>query len=179
MSCKLKNNKIEIGKPSRPIFSDHYVKGDLIGKGTFGSVFRAWRIDPEQHDTFAVKVIDLDETCKEELESQVNLEIEILKELRHDNIIQMYDHFVDGSSYSLVTEFLEGGDLYTRIALKTTYSEKDTRDTCKILFEAIAYCHERNIAHLDLKPKNLLLVVSLLKCSVTSCRAYMFTPLFP
>ena len=141
-------------------FSDHYVKGALIGRGTFGSVFRAWRVSSTLHLTFAVKVIDLDQRSKKEIEPQVQLEIEILKELCHDNIIQIYDHFVEGSRYYLVTEFLEGGDLYTRIALKTSYNEKDTRDTFKVLFDAIAFCHERNVAHLDLKPKNLLLVVS-------------------
>ena len=150
----------ELGKPSRPVFSDHYVKGDLIGSGAFGSVFRTRKIDSALDVIFAVKVIDLGQTGKQDFESQIKLEIEILEELFHDNIIQFHHYFVEGPSYYLVTEFLGGGDLYTRIALKKTYNERDTRDTCKILFGAIAYCHEHNIAHLDLKPKNLLLVVS-------------------
>jgi serine/threonine protein kinase len=59
-----------------------------------------------------------------------------------------------------------GGELLDRIVQKTFYNEKEARDTCKILFEAMHYCHERNIAHRDLKPENLLLTV---RCCCCCC----------
>jgi len=47
--------------------------------------------------------------------------------------------------------------LFDRIVSKSFYNEKEARDVCKILFEAIGYCHKHQVAHRDLKPENLLL----------------------
>merc|ERR1712238_160378 len=45
-----------------------------------------------------------------------------------------------------------------RIVAKAYYNEKEARDTCMILIEAVGYMHKNNVAHRDLKPENLLLV---------------------
>mmetsp|Transcript_22289 Transcript_22289/g.38253 ORF Transcript_22289/g.38253 Transcript_22289/m.38253 type:complete len:233 (-) Transcript_22289:361-1059(-) len=50
-----------------------------------------------------------------------------------------------------------GGELFDRIVAKSYYNEKEARDVCKILFEAIGHCHKNSVAHRDLKPENLLL----------------------
>lgn len=52
---------------------------------------------------------------------------------------------------------MRGGELFDRIVSKSFYNEKEARDVCKILFEAIGYCHSKSVAHRDLKPENLLL----------------------
>ena len=52
-----------------------------------------------------------------------------------------------------------GGELFDRIVSKSYYNEKEARDVCLILFDAMKYCHDRNVAHRDLKPENLLLTV--------------------
>lgn len=60
--------------------------------------------------------------------------------------------------YYLVMECVSGGELFDRIVEKSYYNEKEARATCKILLEAIGYCHEHSVAHRDLKPENLLLL---------------------
>lgn len=70
----------------------------------------------------------------------------------------LYDVFDEPQYYYLVTEKMGGGELFDRIVQKSYYNEKEARDTCKIIFEAIKYCHDHNVAHRDLKPENLLLV---------------------
>lgn len=57
-------------------------------------------------------------------------------------------------------ELMSGGDLFDRIGKKKSYSEADARDLCVKMIKAMAYCHTKKIAHCDMKPKNLLLVVS-------------------
>jgi calcium/calmodulin-dependent protein kinase I len=52
-----------------------------------------------------------------------------------------------------------GGELFDRIVQKSYYNEKEARDVCIILFDAMNYCHKRHVAHRDLKPENLLLTV--------------------
>ena len=59
--------------------------------------------------------------------------------------------------YYLVAEYLEGGELFDRIVDKSSYTESEARDTCKILFGALSYMNSKGIVHRDLKPENLLL----------------------
>jgi serine/threonine protein kinase len=51
----------------------------------------------------------------------------------------------------------KGGDVFTRLALRTSYTEKNARNLAKQLLETIEALHERRIVHRDLKPENLLL----------------------
>mmetsp|Transcript_129 Transcript_129/g.188 ORF Transcript_129/g.188 Transcript_129/m.188 type:complete len:127 (+) Transcript_129:410-790(+) len=80
-------------------------------------------------------------------------EISILRELSHPNIIRLYDAFDEPLNYFLVTEMMSGGELFDRIVQKEAYNEKEARDVCKVLFDAIFYCHDQNVAHRDLKPQ--------------------------
>eukprot|EP00549_Striatella_unipunctata_P026008 CAMPEP_0118706240 /NCGR_PEP_ID=MMETSP0800-20121206/20425_1 /TAXON_ID=210618 ORGANISM="Striatella unipunctata, Strain CCMP2910" /NCGR_SAMPLE_ID=MMETSP0800 /ASSEMBLY_ACC=CAM_ASM_000638 /LENGTH=257 /DNA_ID=CAMNT_0006608707 /DNA_START=501 /DNA_END=1274 /DNA_ORIENTATION=- len=54
-------------------------------------------------------------------------------------------------------ELMCGGDLFDRIGKKKSYNERDARDLCRKMLEAMRECHSNNIAHCDMKPKNLLL----------------------
>mmetsp|Transcript_12698 Transcript_12698/g.16982 ORF Transcript_12698/g.16982 Transcript_12698/m.16982 type:complete len:141 (-) Transcript_12698:1668-2090(-) len=54
-------------------------------------------------------------------------------------------------------ELMSGGDLFDRIGKKKSYSERDARDLCRKMIEAVKFCHDNGIAHCDMKPKNLLL----------------------
>jgi calcium/calmodulin-dependent protein kinase I len=109
--------------------------------------------------SYAIKIVTKSKLTKED-EVALKDEIDILTRLDHNHIIRLYDTFEEPSYYYLVTEILEGGELFDRIVSKAYYNEKEARDVCKILFEAMAYCHSKQIAHRDLKPENLLLVVS-------------------
>jgi serine/threonine protein kinase len=55
-------------------------------------------------------------------------------------------------------EQMRGGELFDRIVAKAYYNEKEARDTCKILLQAVGYMHQNHVAHRDLKPENLLLL---------------------
>lgn len=81
-----------------------------------------------------------------------------MKEMKHLHIIRLYDFFKEATTYYLVMEEMTGGELFDRIVAKAYYNEKEARDTCMILIEAVGYMHKNNVAHRDLKPENLLLV---------------------
>jgi calcium/calmodulin-dependent protein kinase I len=94
----------------------------------------------------------------EEDEAALLDEVDILKEMNHVHIIRLYDFFTEPSTYYLVMEQMSGGELFDRIVAKAYYNEKEARDTCKILLEAVGYMHQNHVAHRDLKPENLLLL---------------------
>lgn len=85
-------------------------------------------------------------------------EVAILASLNHPHIVPIIDFFDEKDCYFIVMELMSGGDLFDRIGQKKSYSEADARDLIVKMLKAVAYCHVRQIAHCDMKPKNLLLM---------------------
>lgn len=112
----------------------------------------------QSSESFAIKIVTKSKLTEED-ETALKDEISVLSELQHKNIIRLYDVFDEKEFYYLVTEKMTGGELFDRIVQKSYYNEKEARDTCKVLFDAMGYCHKKKIAHRDLKPENLLLTV--------------------
>jgi serine/threonine protein kinase len=133
--------------------SFHY-RDIQLGEGAFSVVVEATKKDSTE--SYAVKVVTKSKLTKED-EIALKDEINILNELRHQHIIRLYDVFDESQYWYLVTEKMTGGELFDRIVSKSYYNEKEARDVCKILFEAVGYCHSKCVAHRDLKPENLLL----------------------
>mmetsp|Transcript_8338 Transcript_8338/g.14563 ORF Transcript_8338/g.14563 Transcript_8338/m.14563 type:complete len:426 (-) Transcript_8338:498-1775(-) len=133
---------------------DLYAFGPTIGSGGF-AVVKKCKLK-ETGETYALKIVDRTKLDKG-LELNLKDEISILNDLNHPHILRLYDTFATTDSYYLVTEYLDGGELFDRIVEKTVYTEKEARDVCKIIFGAIKHCHQHRITHRDLKPENLLL----------------------
>lgn len=85
-------------------------------------------------------------------------EVAILSSLHHPHIVPIVDFFDEEDCYFIVMELMSGGDLFDRIGKKKSYSEADARDLVVKMLKAVAICHQKGIAHCDMKPKNLLLV---------------------
>jgi calcium/calmodulin-dependent protein kinase I len=107
--------------------------------------------------SYAVKCINRKKLSEED-EAALLDEVAILKEMEHFHIIRLYDFFEEPSTYYLVMERMRGGELFDRIVAKAYYNEKEARDTCKIVLDAVGHCHKHHVAHRDLKPENLLLL---------------------
>lgn len=71
--------------------------------------------------------------------------------------LRLYETFDEGSDFFIVTELVEGGELFDRIVSKAHYTEKEARDLIKIMLETMNYMHKQGVVHRDLKPENLLL----------------------
>lgn len=104
----------------------------------------------------AIKQIRKDKVLKED-EMEMFAEVDVLKGLDHPNIVKLYELYQDPRNYFLITEYLEGGELFERLQTDKVFSERKAAGYMKQLLSAVAYCHERNIIHRDLKLENLLL----------------------
>lgn len=109
-------------------------------------------------EKFAIKIVTKSKLEPED-EKALTDEILILKSLKHKNIIRLYEVFNGPLYYYLVTEIMNGGELFDRIVKKEVYSEKDSHNIAMILFKALQYMHSKSVVHRDLKPENLLLIV--------------------
>jgi serine/threonine protein kinase len=142
----------ESGRP----FDELYRLKGILGTGAFSTVREGYhRSNVKQ--SYAIKCINRKKLSEDD-EAALLDEVAILKELRHTHIIRLYDFFEEPSAYYLVMERMRGGELFDRIVAKAYYNEKEARDTCKLIIQAVAHCHDNHIAHRDLKPENLLLL---------------------
>jgi len=82
-------------------------------------------------------------------------------QLRHPNIVQMYDFDMAGDQYYMVMEYVNGptlkDELKARRAQNKAFSQTEaTRIFCD-LASAVGYAHEQGLVHRDLKPANVML----------------------
>ena len=86
----------------------------------------------------AIKIYKKYKLSENDKES-VDLEIQILKQLDHPNIIKLIDIFEDEKYLFLVIELMEGGELNDII--NDRLKEDDARELIRLLIDAIRYCH--------------------------------------
>jgi hypothetical protein len=137
-------------------FHDIYDLGEELGSGAYAVV----KVGDHKFTkkSYAIKIVETESLEEADLEA-LQIEITVMSRLNHPNIVRLYETYREDDYYYMVTEKMMGGELLDRVVQKTFYNEKEARDTCKILFEAMNYCHSHRIAHRDLKPENLLLRV--------------------
>jgi serine/threonine protein kinase len=82
-------------------------------------------------------------------------EYEIIAELEHPNIVQIYDLGVSDDHAHIAMEYLPGGDLKQKIA--SGIQESDAVDYTRQIASALADLHSVGILHRDLKPGNIML----------------------
>ncbi|KND01960.1 CAMK/CAMK1 protein kinase [Spizellomyces punctatus DAOM BR117] len=130
-----------------------YEVGQMLGTGAFSEV----RIGVERGNgkKHAIKIIDKSK-CKGK-EGMIDTEVKILQQVRHENIIQLYEMYENESKICLVMELVTGGELFDDIVKRGKYTEVDCARIVHKVLLAIDYLHSLGIVHRDLKPENLLL----------------------
>ena len=136
-----------------------FKKGKRLGSGAFSTVYLgrcAHPRDPrvEQGRMYAVKQI-VQKSLTPEDRAGLKQEIEILKELDSDLVMKLFAVYENKKFFQLVTELVEGGELFERIVEKDSYSETEAKKVVYNLIKAVAYVHKHDIVHRDLKPENV------------------------
>jgi calcium-dependent protein kinase len=103
----------------------------------------------------AVKIIRKD-TLDAKEKIRFFMEIDIMRQLDHPNIVRLFEVFQDEKRFYLVTELCTGGELFDEITKRSHFSEQDAASIIKQVLSAVAYCHAKQICHRDLKPENIL-----------------------
>jgi serine/threonine protein kinase len=117
----------------------------VLGSGGYSVVKAGHSLVSEEKDRkVAIKIVSRKKLLNE---SNVRGEVEILRELSHPNILQVYDFLEDTDHFYLILERLEGGELFDRIVKRQSYTEKDARDVIRIVLNALKYCHDNNVVH--------------------------------
>jgi serine/threonine protein kinase/formylglycine-generating enzyme required for sulfatase activity len=132
----------------------------LLGQGGMSAVYRAY--DPNLRRPVAIKLIHSHLSADPEFIGRFEAEAAAVAQLRHPNIVQVFDFNHDADVYYMVMEYLPGESLQDRLkALSAAQQRFPVATTANILAtvaDAVAYAHERGTIHRDLKPANVMLM---------------------
>ena len=135
------------------IICDFIIK-ETLGKGSFGVVKSA--INTQTGEKVAIKILNETKIPYEEKINSLR-EIEIMKNLKHPNIIRFYGYINKDKQLYLITEYIKGIELFQYISLKKKIEESEACIYFQQIINGIEYLHKMDIVHRDLKPENILI----------------------
>ncbi|XP_031493980.1 CBL-interacting serine/threonine-protein kinase 9-like [Nymphaea colorata] len=132
-----------------------YEMGRTLGEGSFAKVKFARNV--ATGDIVAIKILDKEQVLRHKMIEQIKREISTMKLIKHPNVVQLYEVMASKTKIYIVLEFVDGGELFDKIAKHGRLKEDEARRYFQQLINAVDYCHSRGVFHRDLKPENLLL----------------------
>uniref|UniRef100_A0A672YM63 Myosin light chain kinase 2, skeletal/cardiac muscle-like n=1 Tax=Sphaeramia orbicularis TaxID=375764 RepID=A0A672YM63_9TELE len=148
------NHRIVSAKPNQ--ISNFYTINwqEVLGGGRFGQVHKC--VENSSGLTLAAKVIKARSQKEKEV---VKIEIQVMNNLDHANLIQLYAAYESRNDIILVLEYVGGGELFDRIIDENyTLMELDAVMFIRQICDGLQHMHKMYILHLDLKPENILCV---------------------
>lgn len=136
---------------------DDFEKIDIIGRGSYGVVYKVKR--KKSGDILALKRVKINLNIngyEDGIPSSSLREIAALKSLKHPNILQLHEIIHTGSNLYLLFEHLDQDLKKTLDDSQSGLDLKTAKSFMSQLLKAISYCHSRRILHRDLKLQNLL-----------------------
>jgi cyclin-dependent kinase-like len=133
---------------------ENYEFLEKIGEGTYGEVFKAKHLETGKQ--VAIKKFK-DSYDDEYVRKTALREIRILKELKHDHIVNLIEVFRDQGKIFLVFEYVDRTVLDEIESNPNGLNEIEAKKIVWQLLRSVAFIHDHNIIHRDIKPENLLL----------------------
>ena len=130
----------------------------IIGQGAMGVVYKA--VDPMIDRTVAIKTVNLSFNKDEQAEYELRFqqEIKAAGRLNHPNIVTVYDVGRNENMAYMAMEFLEGKELKDILADDGRPPVVTSVDWIAQIAQGLAFAHDHDIVHRDVKPSNIMIV---------------------
>ncbi|KAL8829479.1 MAG: hypothetical protein Q9170_006151 [Blastenia crenularia] len=138
-----------------------WMKGALIGQGSFGSVFLA--LHAITGELMAVKQVEVPSNSistmdkkKENMINALKREIDLLRDLQHKNIVQYLGSNSDDEHFNIFLEYVPGGSVAGMLNSYGQLQEPLIRSFVRQILDGLSYLHGKDIIHRDIKGANVL-----------------------
>lgn len=138
-----------------PALFSQYGNLALVGKGGMSEVYRAEH--PTTHTPVAIKVLLANLAEDEQYLRRFHREARILAELKHENIVRLYDFGEENGIYYMVMEYLDGMNLSAHLRRRGRVELDELLPILKDVSGALDYAHGLGLIHRDIKPSNVML----------------------
>ena len=130
-----------------------------IGRGGMGEVFEAQAGDGRR---VAVKTLSMPETpdpaARWEAIERFQREARAARSLQHPNIVSVLDVGEDQGRFYIVMEYLDGQSVHDLLEMAGAISVERAKGIIVRVCDALAYAHERQVIHRDIKPHNIMIL---------------------
>ena len=153
-SIKIKSVKGQ--QPKKMKFSD-FEALNLLGKGTFGQVLLVKFKDSTDKNLYAMKILDKHNIKEKNQQEHTKNERDLMVKISSPFIASIKFAFQDNKNLYLVSEFMQGGELFFHLKNTKRFTEELTRFYAMEIVLGLAAIHEINAVYRDLKPEKILL----------------------
>ena len=130
-----------------------YQIGEQIGKGAIGVVYKG--INLETAAMVAFKQISL-QNLREDEKKSIQMEINLLKKLKHENIVKYIDYISTENHLNIILEYVDSGSLSSIIKKFGPFPESLVAIYIKQVLTGLDYLHSQGVVHRDIKGANIL-----------------------
>ena len=130
-----------------------WIKGELIGEGTFGSVYKG--MVQATGELIGIKQLGFVDGSSSEIES-LRREIDVMWKLDHPNIVRYLGTDRSDRYFYILLEYVPGGSIASMLSQYGPFSEDLVRRFSYQILRGLAYLHKVGIVHRDIKGANVL-----------------------
>ncbi|ODV92691.1 hypothetical protein CANCADRAFT_30775, partial [Tortispora caseinolytica NRRL Y-17796] len=137
-----------------------WIKGSVIGSGSFGTVVLGMNVNTGA--LMAVKQVEVPsgsvqgEKRRQNMLDSLRREIELLRDLDHENIVKYHGSTWDQNVFNIFLEYVPGGSVASLLSNYGAFEEPLVRSFVRQILLGLAYLHNRDIIHRDIKGANIL-----------------------